>query len=430
MKCRNTDRCSLKGANDGMVLVIGCGMQRYREYLLSSAATRRELWLFNANEPTWQRGYLAGSTVLDLYDRDAVVAAARELAVKRRVVGVLSWDETLIVTAAHVAEALGLPGPGVDGIEGCRDKHRTRRLLAAAGLPQPAFAWASSEQDAMAAAERIGYPVVVKPRGMGASIGVVLAEDEAEVRSAFHIAEDSSYDGATSYQGGALVEEYLRGQEISVDSAVVDGECLPMFLARKSVGMYPYFEELGHIVDPGDPLLSDPALLHVLRAAHEAIGLGFGITHTEVKLTERGPVIVEVNGRLGGDLIPLLGLLATGIDPGVAVVDVATGGRPDLTVDRRRPVGIRFGYPPQDCVVESVSVAEPDEASGLLRTAVLADAGTELRLPPGGYLARYAYAICTGADPSAVAAALTSAIGRMRLGWRATEPRPLADATT
>src|SRR5215211_7339956 len=152
--------------DSGVVLVIGCGMRRYREYLLSSAATRRPLWLFNAEEPTWQRKYIVGSTVLDLYDRDAVLAAASTLAAKRPVLGVLSWDETLVVASAHVADALGLPGPGIDGIEGCRDKRRNRELLSSAGLPQPEHRWAPSEREAVAAADDIGYPVVLKPRGM------------------------------------------------------------------------------------------------------------------------------------------------------------------------------------------------------------------------------------------------------------------------
>jgi biotin carboxylase len=416
-------------ADDGVVLVIGCGAQRYREYLLSSAAGRHPVWFFNNTEPTWQSRYVVGSTVVDVEDRDAVIAAARELAGRRRVVGVLSWDEVLVVNVAHVADALGLPGAGVEGIEGCRDKHRSRRLLTAAGLPQPAFGWAGTEAEAVAAAERIGYPVVVKPRGMGASIGVVLAGTEAEVRAAFHTAEDSSYDGNTAYHGGALVEEYVAGPEISVDGATVDGVYRPMFIARKRVGMAPYFEEFGHVLEGDDPLLADPELLRVLAAAHAAIDYRYGITHTEVKLTERGPIIVEINGRLGGDLIPMLGKLATGIDPGVAVVDVALGQEPDLTRTGHDVYGVRFGYPPQDCVVDELRLPEPDPEHGLVAAVALVDPGTELRLPPGGYISRHSYALCTGADPAEVAARLDPALDRIELTWHAVDAAPLAGAT-
>ncbi|MFJ3798312.1 ATP-grasp domain-containing protein [Streptomyces sp. NPDC090088] len=398
---------------EGVILLIGCGMRKYREYLLAGAAATHPVWLFTGEEPDWQTPYLTGHTVVDVTDRDAVLAAARELAARIPVRGVLSWDETLIVTTARVADELGLPGAGVDGVEGCRDKYRSRRLLTAAGLDQPGYAWVDTAEEALAAAERIGYPVVVKPRGMGASIGVVLAADAGEVVEAFRTADEASRIGAVSYRGGALVEEYLEGPEISIDAAVVDGEYHPMFVARKQVGLFPYFEETGHHVAADDPLRTDPALLAMLRAAHRAIGYGFGITHTEVKLTARGPVIVEINGRLGGDLIPRLGQLATGIDPARAAVRAALGQRPDFTDTEHRTVGIRFGYPPEDCVVRSVTL--PTAAEGLLAAEAMAGPGTELRLPPNGYIARHSYVIVTGADPALTTARLDTAAALVTL---------------
>jgi biotin carboxylase len=408
---------------EGVVLVIGCGMRPYREYLLSSAGARAPLWLFNATELTWQREHVRGGTVLDLMDRDAVVAAARALAATTPVVGVLSWDEALIVTTAHVARELGLPGAGVDGIEGCRDKFRSRTVLAAAGVAQPHFEFVTDEVRAVAAAEDIGYPVIVKPRGLGASIGVVLAEDADSVRGAFAAAEESSLIGAKAYQGGALVEEYLVGPEISVDGAVVDGEYTPMFVGRKSVGMYPYFEELGHVVDAADELLHDKDLLATLSLAHRAIDFRYGVTHAEVKLTGRGPVIVEINGRLGGDLIPLLARFATGIDPGAVAVDVARGRTPDVPRDTGRTcVGVRFGYPREDCEVESVSVPAPEAERGVLASAALVRPGARLRLPPAEFISRHAYVICGGPDIDACAAALDEAHSRIRLTAHALLP--------
>jgi biotin carboxylase len=410
--------------DQGVILVIGCGMQPYREYLLSSAATRAPLWLFNSGPLDWQRRHVVGGTVLDdLLDRDAVVAAARALAATRPVLGVLSWDETLVVNTAHVAHALGLPGPGVDAIEGCRDKFRSRRVLTAAGVAQPRFDFVRDEAHAVAAADRIGYPVIVKPRGMGASIGVILAEDADAVRAAFTAAQESSLIGAVAYRGGALVEEYLTGPEISIDGAIVAGDYTPMFVGRKTVGMSPWFEELGHTVDAADELLTDPTLLATLAAAHRAIGFGFGITHTEVKLTERGPVIVEINGRLGGDLIPLLARFATGIEPGAAAVDVSTGRQPEIPSGTGgRCAGVRFGYPDEDCVVESVTVPAPGTDNGVLASAALVEAGARLRLPPAEFISRHAYVICGGAGPSECAASLDAALAEVRLTAHALLP--------
>jgi len=107
----------------------------------------------------------------------------------------------------------------------------------------------------------------------------------------------------------------------------------------------PYFEEVGHIVDAADPLLADPGLAAVLAAAHRALGFTDGITHAEFKLTGDGPVVIEVNARLGGDLIPYLGMRASGIDPGLAAAAVACGQRPQLRPDRSRSPGCASSYP-------------------------------------------------------------------------------------
>jgi biotin carboxylase len=408
---------------EGVVLVIGCGRRPYREYLLSSAAARHPLWLFNESELTWQREHVRGGTVVDLLDRDAVLTAARELAATTPVRGVLSWDEMLIVNTAHVARELHVAGAGVSGIEGCRDKVRSRRVLTAAGVAQPRFDFARDETQAVAAAERIGYPVIVKPRGLGASFGVVLAADGGAVRDAFRAAEAVSLLAAPAYQGGALVEEYLSGPEISIDSAVMDGHCTPLFVAHKTVGMDPYFEELGHVVNAADGLLADPRLLSTLASAHRAIEFRHGVTHTEVKVTERGPVIVEINGRLGGDLIPLLARFATGIEPGAVAVDVALGVHPEIPrAAGNRCVGVRFAYPLQDCVVESVTVPECRPDNGVLAAAALAGPGARLELPPAGFISRHAYVICAGGDPDDCAALLDKALSEVRLTAHALLP--------
>ncbi|WP_412543297.1 ATP-grasp domain-containing protein [Longispora sp. K20-0274] len=399
---------------DGLVLVVGSGIRAYREYLLASAAQRRPVWLLDAVEPTWQHDYAQGATVVELLDpkrllpdQDLLVKTAVDLAAEHRIEGVFTYDETLVVTTAHIAEALGLRGLGVSGAEHCRNKQYTRERLTAAGILQPRFSYVTTDADARAAADEFGYPVVFKPRGMGASIGVVFVGGPGEVADAFAMSDLSSHGGNPLYQGGVLVEEYLTGPEISVDGATFDGEYRPFFVGRKRLGPEPYFEEVGHVVSADDPLLTDPGLVDMLAAAHRALGIRDGVTHTEVKLTDRGPAIVEVNGRLGGDLIPYLGRLATGIDPAHVAVDIATGVRPTLEPTLRRSVGIRFSYPEHDGRVLGVTL--PAARPGLLEAAAMVQPGAELRLPPEGYLSRYAYVICAADTAEGCEAALDAA---------------------
>ncbi|MFK0014309.1 ATP-grasp domain-containing protein [Streptomyces sp. NPDC091027] len=389
--------------DDGVVILVGSGQRAYREYLLAGAARRRPIWILDAAEPTWQLDHVRGSTTVALLDRERLVpdtegliAAAKAVAAAHRVVGVFSYDETLVVTTALIAERLGLPGLTFRGADNCRNKHNTRRLLTAAGLPQPQFAYVTGADEALATADSFGYPVVLKPRGMGASIGVIKVDGPEGVRAAFEVADAASRGGNSDYEGGVLVEECVMGPEISIDGTVFDGDWNPLFLARKEVGLAPYFEETGHTVSATDPLLADPELLRVLKAAHRELGIGHGITHTEVKLTARGPVIIEVNARLGGDLIPYLGSLATGVEPGELAAEIAAGTLPGPEPTLSRTVGIRFLYPERNGTVRSVDVPAPTDVPGLLEANVMVPAGTTLLLPPDGYLSRYANLICAG----------------------------------
>ncbi|MFG2043622.1 ATP-grasp domain-containing protein [Dactylosporangium sp. NPDC048998] len=399
------------------VLVVGSGGRQYREYLLASAARRRPLWLLDSAPPTWQAAYVRGATVVPLLDedrlvpdRDLLVKAAHEIHAEHGVAGVFTYDETLVTATAHIAESLGLPGFTADGADACRNKHRTRTALTAAGLPQPRFAYVLTPEAAAEAAEAFGYPVVVKPRGAGASIGVVKADGPGDLAAAFMIAETATHGGAPAYEGGVLVEEYLEGPEFSIDGAVHGGRYEPFVVARKRIGFPPYFEETGHTVTAVDPLLDDPEVRGVLEAAHRAVGVRDGITHTEIRLTGRGPCVIEINARLGGDLIPYVGMLATGVDPGRVAVELAVGAAPALERHDGGTVGIRFANPDRDGRITGVRLPEPGAVPGLVEAKALVAPGAVVRLPPRGFLSRYAYVICRAATPEACDAALAEAV--------------------
>jgi biotin carboxylase len=303
-----------------------------------------------------------------------------------------------------------------DTVERCRDKLLTRLALARAGVPQPAAREAASLAEAHAGAAEIGYPVVLKPRALGASQGVVLVEHPRELRDAWAATTSAAHPLVPAYRS-VLVEECVHGPEISVDGYVADGHYAIVCLARKQLSLQPFFEEVGHVVDAEDPLLTDGRLGAVLEATHTALGIERGMTHSEVKLTASGPRVIEVNGRIGGDLIPYVGMLATGIDPGGVAFTVATGGIPVVGPTRSACVGIRFCYPPEDCRVLSIDVPPPDRATGLITAAALAPAGSEVRLPPRGYAERHAHVICAGSDPDECTSRLGAAAARVALHW-------------
>ena len=299
------------------IVLIACGKELYRKYLLEQIATEYNVWLVATDEVSWQKTLIQGNVKISNYTVEEIVSAVGNIRKDFPVHGLICWDERYIMATSDVAEHYGLPCAGNAGIRGCRDKALSRQQLAGAGLLQPKSQLCHSLEDALAFADQTGWPLVVKPRGMGGSIGVALVKNQQELTLRFNEADAVSYQGAADFQSGAVLEEYIDGPEISVDGMIINGCYRPMFVARKRIGLEPHFEELGHTLQHNDPLLTDKDLIAVLSKSHRAIDFKNGVTHTELKITPKGFLIIEINGRPGGDLIPWLATLAMGILPGL-----------------------------------------------------------------------------------------------------------------
>ncbi|MEU9504093.1 ATP-grasp domain-containing protein [Streptomyces sp. NPDC048196] len=392
------------------LVLVGCGNPPYRAYALDAVAGRVTTALVQRTEPDWQRRHIADRfRTADTSDAtDTTRAIAALLAGHPGPGAVLTWDETLLETTAEAARRLGLVHMSPAAARRCRDKLATRRLLAAAGVPSARFHEVHTHDEALAAAEELGRPVVVKPRALAGSIGVTLAGNPEQVRYAFDQARTAAFPGIPA-TAGAIVEEYLTGPEISVDCAVAEGTARIVGVARKHLGFAPYFEETGHLVAPWRHEPWADEVRSVVADAHTALGVRTGLTHTELRLTPTGPRVVEVNGRLGGDFIPLLVTLATGVDPVAAAADLALGRAPDLTPHHDRCAEVSFVYPEHDGTVRSLDLTTAQAVPGIVRAVPLAAPGTTLRLPPRGIVPRLAALIAVGDTPEECAAALTTA---------------------
>lgn len=409
------------------LLVITPGIRSYREYLLQSISREFRVHLIVTERPTWECGYVDDFTMVDdLADTEELVRAALRVTEERAVDGVICWDETWIIQAARVAVALGLPGDP-EAVERCRDKYRTRAALDAAGVPQPRSRLVSGHDEALAAADDIGYPVVLKPRALAGSFGVVKADSPAQVRKAIAFTDASGLKAPDlpTHPRNVLVEEYAQGPEISVDCVVHRGTVTPVCLARKELGFAPYFEETGHVVDPADPLWGDEDLTATVARTHAALDFTDGVTHTEIRMTAAGPKVIEVNARIGGGMIPYLGLLGGGVDMGLAAASVACGQRPRLATDvYRRVSAIGFFYPERDdSVIVDVRFEPAELPPQITRCGPLARAGEVKSPPPRGLMdGRVAYAIALGDD----AATCRAALGRARKALRVDVARGLS----
>jgi biotin carboxylase len=372
-------------------------MRVYREYLLRSISSRFRVHLFHTAEPQWEKEYISGWTVVpSTIDGPAMTREALRLNESEPIDGVLCWDEGRIHATSYVAGALGLPNGDPATVWRLRDKAQTRAAAEEAGVAQPLSVPVKTLDEALIAADKVGYPAILKPRGLGASLGVVRVDDPAQLRARFPFTLGTKAPDPVIYASDhpVLVEQCVTGEEISVDSVVQDGKVTPLFVARKVVGYPPYAEEVGHFVDATDPLLTDSALTSALQDTHTALGFLDGWTHTEFMLTASGPQLIEVNGRLGGDMIPYLGMLATGIDPGILAASVACGQTVDPVPSTGRVAAIRFFYVDHDDTpITTITFDTAALPPSVNRAVTVAQPGAVMSPPPKGTVwGRIAYA--------------------------------------
>jgi len=116
-------------------------------------------------------------------------------------------------------ECAGIPytGSGILASALAMDKLRTKQVWQSLGLPTPRHAVLASEADCQAAAQMLGFPLIVKPAHEGSSIGMAKVGDVAELIAAWR--------AASTYDAQVLVEQWIQGSEFTV--AVLHGEVLP-----------------------------------------------------------------------------------------------------------------------------------------------------------------------------------------------------------
>jgi biotin carboxylase len=382
------------------LLLIGSGDPGFRRYALDDLSQRYAVWLLTPKEPTWEREYLTGYAAVDITDSADAVALARALAQDTGVDGVMSYTETLVELSCAIAAELNLPSSTVDSVARGRDKLRVRQCLAEHGVPQPGFGAATTEREALHLLDEvIGYPAVLKPRRLAGSCGVVRVDGPHDVAEWFAVASSAQFHHVENpVRDTVLIEQFLEGEEISVDSACQGGVVTPLVIARKGVGFEPFFEEMSHAVSADDPLYRSVELRDLLHTVHQALGLDDLMTHTEIRLTSEGLRLIELNVRMGGDMIPYLGQLALGISLPLVAAGIAVGEKPDLARRSESCAYIELLYPPHDLVLESVHVEREQLDAAVHSVVITKEPGATLRLPPLGNAAmcRYGYAIATG----------------------------------
>ncbi len=221
--------------------------------------------------------------------------------------GVLAVGDRATTIAAFTARLFGLPGHPPDAAAAARDKHLTRQRLRAAGLPVPWFTTLAHYADPRAYAERVHYPVVIKPLILSGSRGVIRADSPAEFVTAFdrleRLLRSQDVRALQDHAADAIqVERFIEGREYAVEGLLHHGALQTLAIFDKPDPLDgPYFEETIYVTPSRAPEATQTDIRIAISDAAGALGLHHGPIHAECRVNSTGVFVLEVAARpIGG----------------------------------------------------------------------------------------------------------------------------------
>jgi biotin carboxylase len=260
-----------------------------------------------------------------------VAATVHDLARHVRIDQVECLWEPYMVLAARLREELGLPGLTVAQTVPFRDKERMKQLLDAAGLRTPWHVAAATVAEVWAAAERVGYPLIVKPIDGAGSADTYRADSAAELDAVLP---------AIRHVPHVSVEEFIDAEEFTYDTICAGGQVL-----FENICQYhprPLLTKMHEWISPVTMALRDldePGLhggREMGRNVIAALGFRDGFTHMEWYRKADGEVVFgEIGARPPGARTVDVMNYATDSDLFTAWAQAVTHGRILEPIERR-----------------------------------------------------------------------------------------------
>ncbi|MCE7008164.1 ATP-grasp domain-containing protein [Kibdelosporangium philippinense] len=331
-----------------------------------------EVWLLTGDRSWYTHGHDWDAHPLacvdkvfdvDTNDPEAVLAVVTDENGKSLVDGLTSFSDYHTVLAAQVARRLGLPGPNPEAIETANVKDRLRVALGDKPFNIPHFLVQSRDQ-LDEAAELLGFPMIAKPPAEAISYGVVRVDDMAQLVKAWE--ELSAVRHSLRGQprsGDVLLEQYVEGVEVSVETMTVDGHTHVFGVTSKDLFGDPAYIECGHTFPVPLSDESRAELYHAVRRTLELIGYDRGPCHTEARDTKDGWRIIEANPRTPSSCMTMLVTDVTGRSPILDAWVLALGGTPQIEpVTHSGGAAVRMIYPTRRGVLKRVDGIESAQA--------------------------------------------------------------------
>ncbi|MBR5564935.1 MAG: ATP-grasp domain-containing protein [Roseburia sp.] len=327
--------------NEKIKKLVVIGANDFQNQLILKAKERG----FETHVFAWREGAIGERTAdyfypISIIEKENILEECRKIQPD----GVISIASDLAaITVNYVAEHLGLTGNGIESSLLATNKCLMRKAFEENGDPSPKNY--CSDEITEEIVDKLQFPLIVKPVDRSGSRGITKVLNKKELKEAISIAEQYSFDKK------AIVEEFIEGQEYSVEYISYRGKHIFLALTQKFTTGEPHFIETGHL----QPVELEEEVLNrvkwIVEHALDTLKIQNGASHSEIKINQKGEIkIIEIGGRMGGDCIGSdLVQLSTGYDYVNMVIDVACGLKPSFDkVCEPSTARIEFIFGPDD----------------------------------------------------------------------------------
>lgn len=244
----------------------------------------------------------------DTYNHDEVVEKLKNFQKQNPKIhfhGAITFWEDDIPLLGRVCREFNLEGNSYKTSINTRNKYEMRKRLEETGLGDVKFHLVKSKKDLEKAIGKIGFPAVMKPAWGADSEFVILVKNVKEAENTFEYLVNNcneQFNPIFKYNNGAfLFEEYLDGMEVSLECFSQYGIPHVIGINEKQPIKPPYFVEYGDIAPARIDEDKELGIIKLAESALIALGVENSLSHIEIKITSKGPRIVEIASRMGGD---------------------------------------------------------------------------------------------------------------------------------
>lgn len=277
---------------DEFVLILGAGLMQ-KPSIEAAGELGYKTLVVDANKNAVCVPFADVFVQIDLKDREKIADLAMSYGDKLKAVFTAGTDFSASVS--YVAQKCGLISHSFEAAMNASNKVLMRKCFREKGVPSPDFVEVTeSEIETLSSDDSVLFPKVVKPVDNMGARGCRLVRNKSEFEPALRDAV------AFSRTGKAIVEDYMKGMEFSIDALVHEGNVTITGFADRHIFFDPYFIEMGHTMPSSVSEAVKKNVVDVFVKGVKALGLTEGVAKGDVKYTEKGAMIGEIAGRLSG----------------------------------------------------------------------------------------------------------------------------------